>query len=74
MYVVNYSNRADSNTIKEFATLTEAKLFCEEFFEGREKYDGDENDDVSWCRLEVFEVLPDGNINEVHSTESYWEE
>ena len=73
MYSVNYANRVESNTVKECETLEEAKAFCEEFFEGYEPFDGDDDDKVSWCKCEVFEVLDNGDINEVYCTDLFWE-
>ncbi len=71
-YAINYANRVSSETIKETETLDEAKTFCTEFFKGREMYDGDDSDMVSWCRLEVY-TLDGDEPNEVFTTEMYWE-
>lgn len=72
MYAVNYANRVESNTIKEFSTLDEAKAYADDFFKGYEPFDGDDNDRISWCKCEVFELIDD-EPGSVYETELYWE-
>ena len=79
MYAVNYANRVESNTIKEFNTLDEAKAYANDFFKGYETFDGDDNDRISWCKCEVYDLsaqIEEGNFFElapVYETELYWE-
>lgn len=74
-YCVNYQNRVGSNTVKECDTFEEAKTFCDEFFKGYEKYDGGDNDRISWCRLVVYAgpLSEDEAPLEVYDTDYFWE-
>lgn len=72
MYAVNYANRVESNTIKEFSTLDEAKAYADSQFEGYEPFDGDDSDRISWCKCEVYD-LDDLDGYPVYETELYWE-
>lgn len=73
MYAINYTNRVGSNTVKEAESLLEAKNYCEELLEGYEPYDGDDDDRISWCKMEVYEILENGDIDEVYCTDLFWE-
>lgn len=72
MYAVNYENRVESNTIKEFQTLGEAKTYADDFFKGYEPFDGDDDDRRSWCKCEVYEV-GDNGPEMVYETGMFWE-
>ena len=73
MYVIKHVNMNGKKAVYECRTLTEAKIYCDDFAEGRKECD-DNDDQVPWCRLEVYEVLPDGNEECVHTTGCYIEE
>lgn len=68
MFTINYISATEKKVVKEEQTLEDAKRFCDEWEEGR-KRTSDEADD--WCRLVICEVLGNGDLYEVHSTELY---
>lgn len=76
MYAVNYTNRVSSNTIKELPTLDEAITYANKRLEGYEPFDGNDDDRISWCKCEIFDLAkPDdceGDLA-VYETELFWE-
>ncbi len=71
MYIINKTTSAGTvNTGIECVTLGEALAECKAQTEGKELTtdDGD-----NYFRLEVYEVLPDGNLEQVHATAFYAE-
>lgn len=73
MFIIKKTTHAGTvNTGIECETIEQAHIHCSEGVEGKAPCD-DSDDSIPWFRLEVYEVLANGNLDLVCATGFYSE-